>query len=573
MKKRRTYKHTEKYLKKKAEKERLKSEALARKRAEKQLEIKREMAKAEIIYLFLIYAYLNSMYGISEIEMLFGSNDAFLQKRILVARQYLREIYEEGRRPNFEGLDNYFQDHAIEEYCRALGVDTDVYNTLSGTKQREIFLQKALDYTYNFAQIEDNVKKSLNYSKEEFNTAAKENYEEAKKLDLRKGSTGQRKAKRFEIAKIVLQYFEDLENGTLSARELAKEKNINRNTLNDIYKKVKNLLRLGMKIDEDSFYENKRGRKPKENSIITDAILMKLEKDLEDLPGDCGLSYASWTGAAIKEYLKTFYDLDVSMPYLYNFLRVHDIVSKSASRRNPNASPEEIAEFKRTLYKKFRYAIKHNLIVLFLDETQVQQGARTRGYAKKGKDAVYSYHTENLHCAYTLLTLIGLDFVLIFKHEGTLKSEDYVKYLEELHKKYPEQKFLIFRDNARIHTSDEVTESLKKSGTDKYIEFESIPAYCPELNPVELMNNEFKAELKKYACTNKHEVVKHAKDFIEKFQDAEKNSKHVGRRKARQYFKGKECSFIFDEYLRAMKDVRKKNLENRKLTQHLKAAA
>lgn len=112
-----------------------------------------------------------------------------------------------------------------------------------------------------------------------------------KKLDLRKGSTGQRKAKRFEIAKIVLQYFEDLENGTLSARELAKEKNINRNTLNDIYKKVKNLLRLGMKIDEDSFYENKRGRKPKENSIITDAILMKLEKDLEDLPGDCGLSY------------------------------------------------------------------------------------------------------------------------------------------------------------------------------------------------------------------------------------------------------------------------------------------
>ena len=258
MKKRRTYKHTEKYLKKKAEKERLKSEALARKRAEKQLEIKREMAKAEIIYLFLIYAYLNSMYGISEMEMLFGSNDAFLQKRILVARQYLREIYEEGRRPNFEGLDNYFQDHAIEEYCRALGVDTDVYNTLSGTKQREIFLQKALDYTYNFAQIEDNVKKSLNYSKEEFNTAAKENYEEAKKLDLRKGSTGQRKAKRFEIAKIVLQYFEDLENGTLSARELAKEKNINRNTLNDIYKKVKNLLRLGMKIDEDSFYENKR---------------------------------------------------------------------------------------------------------------------------------------------------------------------------------------------------------------------------------------------------------------------------------------------------------------------------
>ena len=571
MKNRRPYKHTQKYIQKKAAKEQLKLQALALRRAKKHLEI--QIKLGNITPLFLIYAYMETVYGISEMEMTLGSIDPFLQKLIEVARLYIRETYEKGKEPTPQGLECYFQDYAIEEYCQALGINSEVYDSLYGKNQKENFLQNALAYAYKFAPIGDNVKNSISSSDEELEKSAQKNYEEIIKFDLRKGATERRNSKRFEIVKIILQRFDELNKGNLSIRQLAKEKHINRNTLGRYYKTVKTMLMLGMEINDRSFDEKKRGRKAKSDPLISNDILKQLEKDLEDIPSACGLEYASWTGEAIKEYLKTFYDLEIPLPYLYNYLRAHDIVSKSASRKNPNANPEDIEAFKSSLYSKFKDAIEKEYVVLFLDETHVQQGSRTRGYAKKGKDAVYSYHTENLHCEYTLLTLIGFDFVMIFKHKGSMKSEDYVNYLEELHKKYPDQNFLIFRDNAAIHTCDNVSKSLSKSGTDKFIKFESLPAYCPHLNPVELMNNEFKTELKKFECMNKHDVSVHTDKFINKFQDKEKNSKQGGRRKSRQYFKGNECLFIFNEYLRAMKDFRIKKLRSRKINHSLEVAA
>ena len=562
MNKRRPYKHTERFLKKKAEKAERRMKDLAMRKAEKLIEI--QLKSGVISPTLLVYTQLEITYGISEMEMLFGSNDAYLQKRILVARQYLREIYEKDKEPTFQGLEAYFQDYAIEEYCRAIGMNRDIYDSLCGKTQKESFLRSAVNFTYYFEKIEDKIKNIVNRQDCELVKLAQENYEELVKIDLRKGSTERRNSKRFELIKIILKRFEELSSKSLSIRRLSKEIHANRNSVGKYYNAIQSMLMLGMEINEHSFDEEKKGRKPNPYSVISEEILMQLEKDLEDIPGKCGLNYASWTGDAIHEYLKIFYNLDVSMPYLYNFLRIHDIVSKSASRKNPNANPEEIEAFKRSLYKKFRYAIKHNLTVVFLDETHVQQGSRTQGFAKKGKEAVYSYHTENLHCEYTLLTLIGFDFVMIFKHKGSMKSEDYVLYLEELHKKYPEKNFLIFRDNARIHTSHEVSDKLKESGTDKFIEFESIPPYCPELNPVELMNNEFKGELKRYECANRNEVSQRTDDFIEKFQDSERNSKKLGRRKARAYIKGKDCVFIFKEYNRAMGDIHKDNLRSKR---------
>lgn len=558
MNKRRTYKHTAKYLQKKAEKEQRRVNALAQRRLEKKVEL--DIKRGLITPLYLILVHMEAMYGISEIEMLFGSNDAFLQKRIMVARAYLREMYEKGRNPTSQGLEDYFQDYAIEEYCRAIQVDSDIYNSLCGNVNKIEFIQRAEKYTYEFAEINDNLKKSAKYTKEEMINVAQKNYEELLKIDLRKGSTERRNSKRFYIVKLILQHLNELEEGTLSIRKMAKDNYVNRDRLGKYYNAIKTMLKLGMKIDEHSFDEKKRGRKAKDNPTISDEILKNLEKDLEDLPSKCGLNYASWTGEAIQDYLKIFHGLEVSLPFLRKYLNEHKIVSKSAARKNPNANPNDITEFKRTIYGKFKRAIKNNETVIFLDETHVQQGSRTRGYAKKGKDAVYSYHTENLHCEYTLITLIGFNFVMIFKHKGTMKSENYVNYLEQLHNKYPDQKFLIFRDNARIHTSEEVGVKLEKLGIDKYLKFESIPPYCPELNPVELMNNEFKASLKKYECQNKKEVSDNTDKFIDKFQDAEKQSRKYGRRKARQYFKGNKCSFIYNEYVRAMKDVRKEIL-------------
>ena len=562
MKTRRTYKHTQKFLQKKAEREQRNAILLAQRRAKRQEEL--ALFFSGITPLMIIQEWLNVRYDISEMEYTFGSND-FVKQRILeVVRMYLDDIYSKEQSPTIQGLEDFLLNFALNEFCQKLGINDYIYDSLKSINARNELIEKVWDFVFYNTPLDENLKNSLESTNEELVEAASQAYKNFNSKDIRKGSKDVRNQKRRDLVKLILEHFEDLITNKLSIRKLAEQNSLNRDTLRKYYNKVKSILQLGQTIDDQTFNEKKRGRKNDPNPLITKEMLTKLEEDLQDIPGRCGLQFASWTGEAIQVYFKTFYNLDISMNYLYKFLHSHNIISKFASRKNPKADPEEVASFKRNVYNKFKQAILNNETIVFLDETQVQQGSHARGYAKKGEKAYYSYNTENLHSEYTILTVIGFDFVMIFKHKGSMTAEDYGKYLLELHKKYPEKHFVIFRDNARIHTAKELGEFFEIHGLLKSMRFEALPKYSPELNPVELFNNEFKGFLKKYSAERIIDVSKKADIFIELFQDSNKDSTSNGRRKARQYMKGEKCEFIYKDYLRAMSDVRLTKLKERR---------
>lgn len=567
MKKARHYQHTNKYLQKKAQQQKEKRIAKAKRKAAKKRQIIELVCS--ITPMTIILCWLEVKYDITEMEYLFGSVDFTKIRIIQEVRTYIDLCYTQNENPTVEGLEDHLIDVAIGELCLKLGLDTDVFDSLKSYKVKKMFIENALGFVYYYESIDENLINSLKLTKEELINSAKNGYDEICKNDLRKGSKEVRNKKRFDCAKLILKYFEQLENKTITIKKLAQDNNLNRNTLGELYTAIRNLLKLGQKIDEHTFDEAKRGRKTDTNPKITMSMLNQLEIDLEDIPEKCGLNYASWTGEAIQVYFQTFYNLHLSMKYLYKFLHNHNIISKFACRKNPKADPEEVAAFKKNIYSKFKEAIVNHETIVFLDETQVQQGAHARGFAKKGKKAVYAYHTENLHTDYTILTVIGFDFVMIFKHKGAMHACDYAQYLLELHIKYPEKHFVVFRDNARIHTAKELGEIFIKNELNKFMRFEPLPKYSPDLNPVELFNNEFKSFLKINTCENKKEVSQEADSFIENYQDRDKNSKIYGRRKARQYMKGQECRFIYTEYLRAMKDFRIQKLKDKRKRENL----
>ena len=69
---------------------------------------------------------------------------------------------------------------------------------------------------------------------------------------------------------------------------------------------------------------------------------------------------------------------------------------------------------------------------------------------------------------------------------------------------------------------------------------------------------------KKYLCRNRSDISNRTNDFINKFKDKENVSTKIGRRKARQYIKGESCCILFDNYLLALKDVRKEKKSRKK---------
>lgn len=79
------------------------------------------------------------------------------------------------------------------------------------------------------------------------------------------------------------------------------------------------------------------------------------------------------------------------------------------------------------------------------------------------------------------LTLENFYFQL---HHGTIKSAQVIAFLQALHRRLP-GKILLLWDGAPIHRSREVTDFLARQ-TD-WLHVARLPAYAPELNPVEYL--------------------------------------------------------------------------------------
>ncbi len=80
-------------------------------------------------------------------------------------------------------------------------------------------------------------------------------------------------------------------------------------------------------------------------------------------------------------------------------------------------------------------------------------------------------------------------------HEGSIKKEEVVEFLKAL-KAHLRRPLLIIWDGLKAHHSRRVREYL--DSLDGYIEIAFLPAYAPDLNPVEYLW----AWLKRYAMAN-----------------------------------------------------------------------
>ena len=70
-------------------------------------------------------------------------------------------------------------------------------------------------------------------------------------------------------------------------------------------------------------------------------------------------------------------------------------------------------------------------------------------------------------------------------HAGSIKSQQVVEFLKALHRHLKGARLLVIWDGAPIHRSREVSAFI--ASTEGGIAVERLPAYAPELNPVEYM--------------------------------------------------------------------------------------
>ncbi len=144
-----------------------------------------------------------------------------------------------------------------------------------------------------------------------------------------------------------------------------------------------------------------------------------------------------------------------------------------------------------------QYEIENRSIV-YIDESGFAiDSARTRGYSKKGNRC---YGTKDWHSkgrVNAIGALIGFKLLTVCLFDSYINSDVFYSWVKEDLIGVLAEKSVIVMDNATFHKRDDI---LKKFDDNNHtVEF--LPAYSPDLNPMEKKWAQAKAIRKKEKCT------------------------------------------------------------------------
>lgn len=159
----------------------------------------------------------------------------------------------------------------------------------------------------------------------------------------------------------------------------------------------------------------------------------------------------------------------------------------------------------------------------------------TQTWTPCGRTPVLIEQASRAHLS--LIAAIALNGrIYVAGQDSPFTGEDIVWFLTKLCRRYRKRDLVVIWDGAAIHRSEAVKQLLhKRPGR---IHLECLPAYSPELNPVELVWIQLKGSLKNQVFTRLDELTVAVLEQVKRFENDPKLVKAC--------FNKKEIGFITD---------------------------
>jgi transposase len=153
-------------------------------------------------------------------------------------------------------------------------------------------------------------------------------------------------------------------------------------------------------------------------------------------------------------------------------------------RRAREANRQSIQEWKAQRWPELvAEAEREQRVVVFVDESGFsQRPARKRTWAPKGRTPILEFNFNWKRIS----AIAGVSFYELWfaLHEGTIRAPQVIEFIQQLQARIG-QKLLLVWDGLKAHTSRAVQAFLES--LDGAVRVERLPAYAPELNPVEFL--------------------------------------------------------------------------------------
>jgi transposase len=239
--------------------------------------------------------------------------------------------------------------------------------------------------------------------------------------------------------------------------------------------------------------EQRRGRRPGEQAALSQSQQQEVIALVRDsTPDQLGLAGFLWTRDAVAELITRRYGLGLARTTVGGYLRGWGFSPQRPQRRALEQNPAAVRRWLAETYPTIRTrARREGGVVLWLDEMGVRSDAAAgRSWAPVGQTPVIKGTGKRFRV--NMISAISNQGLLRLRlFTGSFTGAVFIDFLGRLLRDCGGRKVHLIVDGHPVHRAKLVSAWVGRHA--ERIELHFLPGYSPELNPVELLNQDVKA--------------------------------------------------------------------------------
>jgi transposase len=243
----------------------------------------------------------------------------------------------------------------------------------------------------------------------------------------------------------------------------------------------------------DSLSERRRGRRAGEQAALSERQQQEVVALVrETTPDELGLAGFLWTRDAVAELIAQRYGVWLARTTTGRYLRGWGFSPQKPQHRALEQNPVAVARWLEEEFPAIRaQARQEGGVVLWLDEMGVRSDAAAgRSWAPVGQTPVIKRTGKRFRV--NMLSAISNAGMLRFRlFVGSFNGPVFIDFLRRLLRDCGGRRVHLIVDGHPVHRAKLVSAWVE--GHAAQIQLHFLPGYSPELNPVELLNHDVKA--------------------------------------------------------------------------------
>jgi transposase len=245
--------------------------------------------------------------------------------------------------------------------------------------------------------------------------------------------------------------------------------------------------------------KRRRGRRAGEQQALSSSQQQRIAGLIVgSCPDQLQIAGLLWTRSAVRALIERETGLALEITTVGRYLKAWGFTLKRPTKRALEQDPVVVAAWLQDVYPALqRKAKSEGALILWGDES----GIRLReldpiaGYAPKGQRAVA--RVSGKRAGANMISAIANGRQMSFGvFDGRLTADVFIDFLGRLIGSHPDRKLYLVVDNHSTHHAKKVTAWLERNQRSERIKLIFLPAYSPELNPDEMLNQDLKRHLR-----------------------------------------------------------------------------